>query len=117
MAVKSNKIVPIKPFEEEKVLVGSIERFSEVHHQSNESELLDHIKRLEKEIKVLKEKNLVAEDEASRSGFKDTSHIYDEFHTEQDVDREVDPDAEKLNEVVDKKVEMNTNNGDNDQLG
>ncbi|XP_073015731.1 uncharacterized protein [Primulina eburnea] len=88
MAVRSNKIVPIKPFEDEKKLVDDIERIFESRY--NDSELLEHIKRLENEIKVLKEKNEVVEDDTTQFVFKDATHMYDEGHTEQDVDAHVD---------------------------
>ncbi|XP_075485069.1 uncharacterized protein LOC142524835 isoform X3 [Primulina tabacum] len=138
MAVRSNKIVPIKPFEEEKKLVDDTERIVEVQSRYNDSELLEHIKRLENEIKVLKEKNEVVEDDTTQFVFKDATHMYDEGHTEQDVDGHVDAAVEILNEVVENKVktntednvkvesyvrvfvdevEMNTNSGDNVHVG
>ncbi|XP_075523991.1 uncharacterized protein LOC142556416 [Primulina tabacum] len=138
MAMRSNKIVPIKPLEEEKKLVDDTERIVEVQSRYNDSELLEHIKRLENEIKVLKEKNEVVEDDTTQFVFKDATYMYDEGHTEQNMDGHVDAAIESLNEVVENKVktdtednvkvesyvrvfvdevEMNTNSGDNVHVG
>lgn len=70
--------------------------------------MLDHIKRLENEIKVLKEKNKVVEEDTTQYGFKDSPHMHDEGHTEKDVAVDTDPSVESLNKVVDDKVPMNT---------
>lgn len=69
---------------------------------------MEQIKRLENEIKVLKEKNEVVEDDTTQFVFKDATHMYDEGHTEQDVDGHVDAAFESLNEVVDNKVKTDT---------
>ncbi|XP_075481267.1 uncharacterized protein LOC142521979 [Primulina tabacum] len=121
-----------------KKLVDDIERIVEVQSRYNDLELLDQIKRLENKIKALKEKNEVVEDDTTRFVFKDATPMYDEGHTEQDVDVHVDTAVESLNEVVENKVktntednvkvesyvrvvvdevEMNTNSGDNVHVG
>ncbi|XP_075521565.1 uncharacterized protein LOC142554772 [Primulina tabacum] len=87
---------------------------------------------------MLKEKNEVVEDDTTQFVFKDATHMYDEGHTEQDVDAHVDAAVESLNEVVENKVktdtednvkvesyvrvfvdelEKNTNSGDNVHVG
>ncbi|XP_073024011.1 uncharacterized protein [Primulina eburnea] len=131
-------IVSIKPFEEEKKFVDDIERIVEVQSRCNDSELLEQIKRLENEIKVLKEKmkwlKMIQPDLSSRM-----RHIFMmKVIPEQDVDGHVDATGESLNEMVENKmktdtkdnvkvesyvrvvvdeVEMNMNSGDNVHIG